>query len=1191
MTTPFFFSANSFGNTTATPRPSIFPPAVVRGIMSPDGGLSTVDTQDALDVFNMSIGETGSFTYDQSSQGLKSTQQLNVDWSDFSQHVFYNSAQVKVNAAVTKIIDGFPFDGTRKEYELFRDGLTGFEHYVLQQFPKNKSYLWFKGSTSSPDPVTEGTYITVLDRAGLSYPLLTPDPNGSSRLDPLSSSCTFQFWIWPATGSANSVVFERISGSHGFGCNITASNSSPSAELVFYVVSGSSNYAMSASVVVDKMTWSNVGFIWDRDTPELRGYLSGNLIGISSQNVDISSAPSVANLLIGSGSGMPAIGIAPTMTFSGALDEFRYFKTAVDESVLQQYLKTNIYPAYSFTSSSAVTAERALSNVPDSKLSVYLKLNEPASTSNALVIDSSGQGMHGYLNAYAFSTLGVRNYLTASLPSGQSPMVYERSGSCPVLFPDHPDVVAMKEALLEDAATYDTENPSHIVKLIPAQYLQYGKTLFAQETEEGNLNELSYGTTPRTAELGSTQTMLSVLYLWASFFDELKLYIDAFSTLRHVDYDSSNTTPDVFLQSLAAHYGIELPSIFVGANIDQFIDGTDFDPELIDSPLSLRDIQNTVWKRILINVNDIIKSKGTIHSIQSALAAVGIDSSNIFRFREHGGPTRTNLLQAQKNLRESRSEIASMIDFVSGGYFQSLALSASRVEPGIPSMSGAFITDSFGRNIGSTSVSDASLVSGSWTVEGIWKFAPSVSFPVSQSLMRLETSASNNTHNILCNLFVVSGSSQSGNQLILYAQPCSGANSPQPLTMSIAGLDMFDGQKWNVSFGRERADLVSDPSYVGVSSSWFLRAARQNMGEMVQIVNTASYFNDTAGAYCALQSTSSIQNIDNGCFLAFGNPESSITYNSSSLFLNATRSSSLDMFGMLGQIRFWSLALSEVEWREHVLNFKSLGVSNPLTNFNFVSSSSGSFQKLRCDWSTDQIVTQSAGDGSLELFDFSGNMLTASGSLFPASYRAIRPERYYYSFISPNYDESVTNRKVRVRSFTDPDEVNSSDNTELSLAPVTQLVGEQEPKDDAYFSIDFSIVDALNQDMMSMFANYDLINNAIGAPSTMFGQSYPDMDMLQEVYFNRLTNKLNIRGYFQFYKWFNTNIGGLIQQLIPFRTKFNGINYVIESHMLERGKVDYRFDDMYVRYADNNSPLRNNGAIALQQFRGLLRRY
>lgn len=1187
MTTPFFFNASSLGN-SSTPRPSIFAPALVRGIVRPDGGLSTVDTQDAMDVFSMAVGETGSFVYDESSQGLKSTQQLNVDWSDFSQHVFYNSAQVKVNAAMTKIIDSFPFDGTRKEYELFRDGLTGFEHYVLQQFPKHKGYLWFSGSTS---PATEGTYVTVLDRAGVSYPLLTPDPNGGSRLDPLSSSCTFQFWIWPATGSFNSTLFQRTDGNYGFGCHLTASSTAANTELVFYVISGSANYAMSASVFADKLTWTNVCFVWDRDMPQLRGYVSASLVSVSSQSVEINSVPGTANLTVGSGSGMPALGLAPAMTFSGALDEFRYFKSVVAIQDLQQYLKTNIYPAYSFTSSSLVSAERSASDVVDNRISVYLKLNEPASTSNALVIDSSGQGMHGYLNTYAFSTLGVRNYSTASLPSGESPMIYERTGSCPVLFPDHPDVIALKETLLDDAAQYDSDNPSHIVKLLPAQYLQYGKTLFALDTEEGELNDLSYGTTPRTAELGSTQTMLSVMYLWASFFDELKLYIDAFSSLRHVDYDSENTTPDVFLQSLANHYGIELPAIFAGANIDQFVNGNDLDPDLVDSPLSLRTIQSMVWRRILININDILKSKGTIHSIQSALAAVGIDSANIFRFREHGGPTRTNLLQAQAKLRESRSEIAAMIDFVSGGCFQSVPLSASRVEPGIPAMSGAFITNSLGRNVGSTAISDGSLVSGSWTVEGIWKFPPSVQYPTSQSLMRLESSASNNTHNIICHLFVVSGSSQSGNDLILYAQPCSGANSPQALTMSITGLDVFDGQKWNVSFGRERFDLSSDPSYTGVSSSWFLRAARSNMGEMIQLVSTASYFHDTAGAYCVMQSTSSAQNINNACFLSFGNPESSVAYSSASLFLNATRSSSLEFSGALGQVRFWSTALSLNEWREHVLNFKSLGVVDPLKNFNFVSSSSGSFQKLRCDWSTDQIITSSAGDGTIDLFDFSGNMLVASGSQFPASARVIRPERFYYSFISPNYDESVTNKKVRVRSLIDPDEVNSTDNIELNVAPVTQLVGEQEPKDDAYFSIDFSIVDALNQDMMSMFANYDLINNAIGAPNTMFGQSYPDMDTLQEVYFNRLTNKLNMRGYFQFYKWFNTNVSNLIYQLIPFRTKFNGINYVIESHMLERGKVDYRFDDMYVRYADNNSPLRNNGAIALQQFRGLLKRY
>lgn len=1196
MTTPFFPSFTGGDSPASSPRPSIFPTAVVRGIVRPDGGLASVDTEDAMDVFNMAIGATGSFRYDEPSQGLKSTQQLNVDWSDFSQHVFFNSAQVKVNAAITKVIDRYPFDGTRREHELFVDGLTGYERYVLELFPKNKGYLWFTGSTASPS--TDGTYVTVLDSAGVSYPLLTPSPSGVSRLDPLSSSCTFQFWFWPAAGAANSAVFQRVgnngvaNSTFGFGCHVTASAASTSADLIFYVMSGSSAAnSMTASLTVDKTTWSNVAFVWDRDLSELRTYLSGTFVSSSATYVDIGNLMLTASLFIGSGSQVAPLSLSPDATLSGAIDEFRYFKTAVPEAILRSSQRFAVYPVYSFTSSSAEVEARVLSNVPDNKLSLYFKLNEPASTSNAIVIDSSGQGMHGFLNSYAFLTASVRNYQTSSLPSGESPMTYERTGSCPILFPDHPDVLELRTDLLSDAVSYDADNPSHIIKLIPAQYLQYGKSLFALDTEAGELNDLSYGTTPRTVELGSTQTLLSVLYLWASFFDELKLYIDAFSSLRYVDYDDTDTTPDVFLQALASHYGLELPAIFAGSNIDQFINGTNLDPDLIDSPMSLKAIQNLIWKRILVNVNDILKSKGTIHSIRSALAAVGIDSSNIFRFREHGGPTRINLLNAEDKLRESRSEIAAMIDFVSGGYFQSVPLSASRIEPGTPTMSGTFVVDSLGRNVGTTSVSDASLVSGSWTVEGIWRFPAATTTPVSQSLMRLESSASNNTHNIICNLFAVSGAVQADHALMLVAQPCSGAGTVSALTMSLDGIDLFDGQQWNISFGRERFDLTPDPSYSGVSSSWFLRAGRSSMGTIIQTETTSSYFYDTAGDYCVLQSTSSLNNVSNGCFLAFGDSEDTIAYNTDSLFANSTFSSSLSCSARVGQIRFWSKALAEEEWYEHIRNFKSLGVIDPGKNFNFVSSSSGSFERLRTDWSTDQVVTQSSNTGTIDLFDFSGNLLIASGSLFESEFQVIKPERFFYSFIAPNYDESVTNQKVRVRSFTDPEQFIYTDDTDVALAPVTQLVGEQTPRDDAYFSIDFSIVDALNQDMMTMFSSYDSINDAIGAPNTMFAQSYPDMDVLQEVYFNRLVNQLNIRGYFQFYKWFNTNIGSLVRQLIPFRTRFDGINYVIESHMLERAKVDYRFDDMYVRYADNNSPLRNNGAIALQQFRGLLRRY
>src|SRR5271165_3529979 len=69
------------------------------------------------DVSDTNILSTSSFQYDPPSTGLKSTQQLNVDWSQFQNHTFFMSAEANVNLAFNSIINGFPFDGTRLETE------------------------------------------------------------------------------------------------------------------------------------------------------------------------------------------------------------------------------------------------------------------------------------------------------------------------------------------------------------------------------------------------------------------------------------------------------------------------------------------------------------------------------------------------------------------------------------------------------------------------------------------------------------------------------------------------------------------------------------------------------------------------------------------------------------------------------------------------------------------------------------------------------------------------------------------------------------------------------------------------------------------------------------------------------------------------------------------------------------------
>ena len=50
---------------------------------------------------NLAGASEDSWLNDPIGSGLQNTQQLLVDWSDFSKHVFFNSAEAKVNLAPT----------------------------------------------------------------------------------------------------------------------------------------------------------------------------------------------------------------------------------------------------------------------------------------------------------------------------------------------------------------------------------------------------------------------------------------------------------------------------------------------------------------------------------------------------------------------------------------------------------------------------------------------------------------------------------------------------------------------------------------------------------------------------------------------------------------------------------------------------------------------------------------------------------------------------------------------------------------------------------------------------------------------------------------------------------------------------------------------------------------------------------
>ena len=185
------------------------------------------------------------------------------------------------------------------------------------------------------------------------------------------------------------------------------------------------------------------------------------------------------------------------------------------------------------------------------------------------------------------------------------------------------------------------------------------------------------------------------------------------------------------LNFLSNYYGFNLPNIFSNSSFEQYILGENVDIDPSISSKSLFTVQTEIWRRILVNLNYIIESKGTVAGIKSVMRSAGINPDSMFRFREFGGSRTIKVSDARRN----RSEIASMLHMSSSNFsIISPFLSSSREEPGFP----------YPQSWPTTLRSDGLLTSGSWTYEGIYQFSLNQNslYPLTQSLARFFTTGS-----------------------------------------------------------------------------------------------------------------------------------------------------------------------------------------------------------------------------------------------------------------------------------------------------------------------------------------------------------------------------------------------------------------------------------------------------------------
>ena len=1186
-------------NSIVLDKPDLFVPAVRRDQAEGQGLVTTSE-----EVVDTNIESTASFRYDPPGVGLRSTQQIDIEWSRFENHTFFNSAEVNVNVAFERIINEFPFDGTKRELEAFFDRLTGFERrHVYENFPKNKGFLFFSGTIGVGDG---GTVVEVEDFAGSAAPTLAKDPSGKSILSPGLDPFTIEMQLFlPAESNDRTIIAQKLSGSdQGITLALSEDPGGVDGELFFSVVSASVQLNASASVPKGQFNHIVASFDQRVGQNDLKIFVNEKLLGQSEVKKTFRPLDfAAARFTIGSGSNFVTASAGALFdqqqTLSGAIDEFRVFH-GVRTTVQQECF-----------------ARKAI--FPTSALKLYFKFNEPTGTIgttttekiNRIVLDSSGNALHGFIHEAGFD-FELRN--TSSLAV---PMIHEKLDLSPVLFPQHTDVQAFNSTLLVSATSYDQNNPNLITRLVPKHYFEEGQAVQGLDSVGGTIGTgLEGGASPGEAELGSAQLFATVLFTWAKFFDELKIMVDAFNRVLTVGYDPTNTTPDQFLPLVAEYFGFKLPGFFSDAGIAQFIDAEDIDHSISTNEVSLRFVQNQILRRILTSLRDIISSKGTIHGVKAFFRAMGIDPDNSVRIREFGGPTRSTLA----GLREKKTDVSTMLNMsASLAFLESPFLTASKIEPAesfppstaphvettieVPVLGGGTINKLV---FASPAVTDGCLTSGSFTYEAVYKFPlRQILTDATQSLVRFHVSgvfgdSSASLDSLLANVIATSGTFADEPAIRFYTLPGeldTNTIEPPPLILELTGANIFDGNKWHVSWGRFRND---DPKLkIERSSSYFLRAERRDVGEVQELFETQSFFAPSAGSFFEAwnrggsgelfvfspQFRIGTQSIDTNPRLLSSTLTDLRFLNNPSSSVDEARVTFFD--GKVGHIRFWSKGLSGQEMSEHARNFKSLGVDDAAVNFNFVDNTSGSFGRLRIDATTDQSNEDRDADalGNIRIFDFSQNELHLTGTTFESGSKPIEVETFTVDQLSTVIDEASTTEKVRVRSF--QSFANVQDHPVSALTPVYEILRSEMPQDDVRFSIDFSVADALNRDIIRMLAALDEFDKALGDPANLFSPDYPRLEGLRDVYFNRLSDKVNVRSFQDFFKWIDISVGLFVQQLIPRKTRFLGMNFVIENHLLERPRLEYKYTDTYM----GEEQLFDRGVILLQQFVGVLRKY
>lgn len=528
-----------------------------------------------------------------------------VDYSDFANFVFFNSACDYFNITGEKILNEYPYDGSRDLLQMYLNDLDDYQQYLVTQWPSWNGYLNFQPAMTAS--------VVVADNGQDSDSQIAM----GGKLAPTTSSWTVELWCTTPTASLITqqamVLVQKTGSDQQSGYSIYFSGSSVVAEMTSGTIAGISGSSISAqattqfvpgSVAYYSMVYDNINYA----EPTVILYVGSPTsfpVPVASGSAPLGSLFIGTNPLLMATGTLPGLNVVP---LSGAIDDVRIWNIPLGLSTMTSSFNAKVF-------------------AQDNLMGLW-RFNESGSliddpVNNSIVLDYSGHKQNGQIVS----------------PQGYNPLIRYSGSLLPFDQPDlilqlnAPEVQGLISVQQASGSAYDRASDNIITRFFPQEF-------FILE------------------EFRNTTVLQNFLYILARNLDQIKVSIDQFLNVLRANYTDFNQTPDALLEEIGKFFGWKFTGDFLNADVFATLLGRGVLPSIQTNQeldTKLYEIKNAFWQRTLNNLIYLYKTKGTGESVGSLLRIYGVDPDYSFvRLKEFGVKPnveiQTNRIEAQKSL-------------------------------------------------------------------------------------------------------------------------------------------------------------------------------------------------------------------------------------------------------------------------------------------------------------------------------------------------------------------------------------------------------------------------------------------------------------------------------------------------------------------------------------------------------------